>query len=260
MMMQMTRPTVSRTACSAVRPMPSIRLASRFVVRAAEEPKEAAAPSDPVDDIKANADGTIFADDVTASAAKMPKPKENLSPEMKEKLRNEYLGLGGSTNTKSNNNILNVVLFIAFLVALCATTGVIQCVTPEQFTSRVLFIASSFIHRRAPNTTPYIRGLNLSISAWSAQRRFLRGTMVAVKVLFFAQSRELVGTSEELVTLPADASTLDLHAHLLQQHPGLDVLMKCSVFALNQEYLGQGDRVALMDGDEVAIIPPLSGG
>jgi len=32
------------------------------------------------------------------------------------------------------------------------------------------------------------------------------------------------------------------------------------LLSLNQEYLGQGEEVVLKAGDEVAVIPPISGG
>ena len=41
-------------------------------------------------------------------------------------------------------------------------------------------------------------------------------------------------------------------------HPALDSVLRSAVLAVNQEYVTE--NVALRDGDEVAVIPPISGG
>lgn len=81
-----------------------------------------------------------------------------------------------------------------------------------------------------------------------------------VRVLFFAKSREVVGAAEQALTLPAGTTTEDLVATIVAEHPGLKSILQTCVLAHNQEYLEQGAKVALKQGDEVAIIPPLSGG
>ncbi len=84
---------------------------------------------------------------------------------------------------------------------------------------------------------------------------------VTVKVLFFAKSREVVGVAEQEVALEDSAcTTLDLIAALHRQHPQLKGVMSSCVLALNQEYIKQQEVVTLKSGDEVAVIPPLSGG
>jgi molybdopterin converting factor subunit 1 len=80
-----------------------------------------------------------------------------------------------------------------------------------------------------------------------------------VRVLFFARAREVAGLSAAELHLDAGASTENLLQLLTAQYPGLDSVLRSCVLALNQEYL-QGGPQALKDGDEVAVIPPLSGG
>lgn len=81
-----------------------------------------------------------------------------------------------------------------------------------------------------------------------------------VKVLYFAASREAVGIASEDVEFTGTATTASLLQLLLGRHPQLAAVMGTSVFAVNQEYVDPNASVDLKDNDEVAIIPPLSGG
>lgn len=81
-----------------------------------------------------------------------------------------------------------------------------------------------------------------------------------VRVLYFARSREVAGTGEQVFELEEGADTEALLARILAAHPSLGSVMQTCVFALNQEYVRPQERAALREGDEVAIIPPLSGG
>jgi molybdopterin converting factor subunit 1 len=84
--------------------------------------------------------------------------------------------------------------------------------------------------------------------------------MKVVTVLCFARAREIVEASELRVELTDGGTSADLVAWLVQHHPKLQELFKSCVLAVNQEYVQLGDAVPLSAGDEVAIIPPLSGG
>ncbi|XP_073333651.1 molybdopterin synthase sulfur carrier subunit isoform X2 [Pagrus major] len=83
-----------------------------------------------------------------------------------------------------------------------------------------------------------------------------------VCVLYFAKSAELTGVKEEeIVAVPTPISCRDLWRLLLQRHPRLSVLQDQVVLAVCQQYVAIGDQVVtLADGDEVAVVPPLSGG
>jgi MoaE-MoaD fusion protein len=76
---------------------------------------------------------------------------------------------------------------------------------------------------------------------------------VRVTVRFFAGLREQAGTSRREVELPDGAVVRDLWPALdLGQEPaGL-------LYAVNRAYAERNDRLA--EGDEVALIPPVSGG
>lgn len=79
-----------------------------------------------------------------------------------------------------------------------------------------------------------------------------------VRTLFFASYRDLAGCGERAVQLPPGSSVADLLAHLRDAAPGLRQLPATPAVAVNMTYAAP-DRV-LADGDEVALIPPVSGG
>eukprot|EP00884_Botryococcus_braunii_P015854 jgi/Botrbrau1/2952/Bobra.0026s0023.1 len=81
-----------------------------------------------------------------------------------------------------------------------------------------------------------------------------------VRVLFFARGRELAGVSESDVEVGPGATVHQLWLKLLEDYPDLSEIAGCTVLALNQTYVNKDDPVVLKDGDEVALIPPISGG
>ena len=81
-----------------------------------------------------------------------------------------------------------------------------------------------------------------------------------VTILYFAVSREAVGKSQDDVELADDCTSHSLLQLLTATYPRLESVMKSCVFAINQEYVPLSENMALKDGDEIAIIPPLSGG
>ena len=79
-----------------------------------------------------------------------------------------------------------------------------------------------------------------------------------VKVLFFGQLKEVVGAAEEQVELPAGARVADLVSHYRQRFPRWEEFQPSVAVAGNQEYAEPAS--ALSGGDEVAFLPPVSGG
>ena len=78
-----------------------------------------------------------------------------------------------------------------------------------------------------------------------------------VKVRFFGAAADLVGTRE--TELQSGETTLEeLWDLLAEKHPELSPMRKNLAFAVNEEYARGGDRVG--PGDEVAVLPPVSGG
>ena len=83
---------------------------------------------------------------------------------------------------------------------------------------------------------------------------------VALKVtaLLFARLREQAGGERFPLELPAGSTVADAYAELRRLHPALEARREIVRAAVNQEFAGWED--ALAEGDEVAFIPPVSGG
>jgi molybdopterin converting factor subunit 1 len=79
-----------------------------------------------------------------------------------------------------------------------------------------------------------------------------------VKVLLFAAARDLADTDAAQVELPAGATVADVRTALVRDHPALTSLLAKSAVAVNQDFAEDSQVVA--EGDEVAVIPPVSGG
>ena len=78
-----------------------------------------------------------------------------------------------------------------------------------------------------------------------------------IKLLNFGIAKEITGASEMELDVPENSSIANLEAQLRSQYPALNKLRSFAL-ALNSEY-AQGAEL-LRAGDEVAVIPPVSGG
>ena len=79
-----------------------------------------------------------------------------------------------------------------------------------------------------------------------------------INVLLFASYRERAGTAELGLELPDGSTVADLIGRLLEDHPNIASDPSRLVVAVNREYREHGHT--LRDGDEAALIPPVSGG
>ncbi len=81
---------------------------------------------------------------------------------------------------------------------------------------------------------------------------------MVVRLRFFASLRERLRRSEAQWTLADGATVGDLWTALCAVHPQLNDLSPSISFAVNREYVDRQHR--LSENDEVALIPPVSGG
>ena len=79
-----------------------------------------------------------------------------------------------------------------------------------------------------------------------------------VTVRLFARLRELVGAGDLAVEVPSDATVADVWAALVAAHPAAAVYARSVSCAVNLDYAKM--TAPVRDGDEVAFLPPVSGG
>jgi len=81
---------------------------------------------------------------------------------------------------------------------------------------------------------------------------------VNLAIHLFASVREAVGRRELSLTVPEGTTVAGLLQRLVSDYPRLAAHTGTLAAAVNQEYVDRSK--VLRDGDEVAFIPPVSGG
>lgn len=79
-----------------------------------------------------------------------------------------------------------------------------------------------------------------------------------LRIRLFASFREAVGSGTLAWDAPEGATVADVISALRAAYPGLGPAAERALLAVNQEYVA--GTVTLHDGDELALIPPVSGG
>jgi len=79
-----------------------------------------------------------------------------------------------------------------------------------------------------------------------------------LRVLYFGIVRERLGIREEALELEEGASVKEMLETLASRHPSFAAGVRSVRVARNEEYVDS--TTMLSDNDEVAIIPPVSGG
>jgi molybdopterin converting factor subunit 1 len=78
------------------------------------------------------------------------------------------------------------------------------------------------------------------------------------RIKLFALARDLAGTDTLALDLPAGCTVAMLRAMLVDRAPALAPVLPRSAIAINLEYARDDTRIN--PTDEIAIIPPVSGG
>ena len=79
-----------------------------------------------------------------------------------------------------------------------------------------------------------------------------------VTVRLFARLRDLTGAAELSREVEPGATAATVWRQLVTDFPALGDYERSISTAVNAEYARMGDRIA--DGDEIAFLPPVSGG
>jgi len=79
-----------------------------------------------------------------------------------------------------------------------------------------------------------------------------------VRILFFGVLKEFAGRDTDSLSLPDESTLADVLSHYQKSMPQLRSFASSIAMSINQEYAGPESR--LKAGDEVALLPPVSGG
>ena len=79
-----------------------------------------------------------------------------------------------------------------------------------------------------------------------------------VTVRLFASFREAAGTPHHVAELAPGTTVSQLWGQLVELHPRLGPMSRSAAFAINGTYTRTD--ATLHEGDEVAFLPPVSGG
>ena len=81
---------------------------------------------------------------------------------------------------------------------------------------------------------------------------------IRVKVLFFGRLKEILGRNQESIDLAVESDIESLFARYVSSYPELQQYRSSLVASCNREFAPW--NTALRAGDEVAFLPPVSGG
>jgi sulfur-carrier protein len=81
---------------------------------------------------------------------------------------------------------------------------------------------------------------------------------IAVTVRLFAAFQEVSSTHEIQLAIPLNAPVTEVYDRLASEYPVLEKWRSLTRYAVNLDFV-EPDTI-LKDGDEVALIPPVSGG
>lgn len=78
-----------------------------------------------------------------------------------------------------------------------------------------------------------------------------------IRILTFGIAQDITGAAQVELVVPETHSVADLRQALYKQYPALQRLSSLLI-AVNAQY--SADETLLQENDEVALIPPVSGG
>lgn len=81
---------------------------------------------------------------------------------------------------------------------------------------------------------------------------------ITVTVKLFAAYQEIYGVPELRLQFPEATPVSQVLEHLLSEHPELEQWRELTRFGVNLEFVTP--QTPLQEGDEVVLIPPVSGG
>ena len=85
-------------------------------------------------------------------------------------------------------------------------------------------------------------------------------SIVSIRVLFFAQARELSGQSQAVLQVPEEITARDLLEAICGAF-NLSLIRNSVILSVDEQFAADPDLLlTLRENTEVAVIPPISGG
>jgi molybdopterin converting factor small subunit len=81
---------------------------------------------------------------------------------------------------------------------------------------------------------------------------------ITIRLKLFSVAKDLAGFGDKVIELPADSQSDMVLGYLVRQNPLFERWKSSLRIAVNMEYVEHPRQ--LREGDEVAVIPPVSGG
>ena len=79
-----------------------------------------------------------------------------------------------------------------------------------------------------------------------------------MQVRLFARYRELAGTGSLSLNVPDNSTALDVFDRVAERYPDMQAMRGSTLMAVEAEYVKPDTE--LRDGEELALMPPVSGG
>ena len=83
-------------------------------------------------------------------------------------------------------------------------------------------------------------------------------SLITITVKLFAAYQEVYGVDEIKLKFPPQTPVIKVLEHILKEHPKLEQWRNLTRFGINFQFVNSD--TLLQDGDEVVLIPPVSGG
>jgi molybdopterin converting factor subunit 1 len=83
-------------------------------------------------------------------------------------------------------------------------------------------------------------------------------SLISITILYFARVKDITGVKKETMELPLNTSIKKLLAKISLSYPDIKSILNVVKISVNYKMIDM--NTILKDGDEVALLPPVSGG
>lgn len=83
-------------------------------------------------------------------------------------------------------------------------------------------------------------------------------SLISITILYFASVKDITGVKKETMELPLNTSIKKLLAKISLSYPDIKSILNVVKISVNYKLIDM--NTILKDGDEVALLPPVSGG